>query len=64
MATLSISRPLKALLKDWDVISALCACGGRNLGREGRCRCHEVDIGGSRMAKVPRKFEFGPKLVS
>lgn len=28
------------------------------MGCEGRCRCHEVDIGVTRMAKVPRKLEF------
>lgn len=55
MAALSISRPMNALLKDWDVISALRGCGKRNLGREGRCRYHDVDIGVNRMAKVPRK---------
>ena len=56
-----MSRPIKALLKDWDVISALRACGRMILGCEGRCRCYEVDIDGCRMVKVATNLEFGPK---
>ena len=54
-------KTLKALLKDWDVISALRTCGRRNLGGEGRCRCYEVDIGGSRMTKVPTELVAGAR---
>ena len=49
------------MLKDWDVMLALRACGRKNFGCGNRCRCHDVETGVSMMVKVARKLEFGPK---
>ena len=60
LSTLPTFKPQSIVLKYWDVMSTLHAYRRRILGREDRCRCHEVALVVSWMAEelrvVPKRI--------